>query len=911
MDIILITSIIATIVFLLIALYFFFTKEVEKTVTGVVVTVATVGTILLFASGPPGENGIISGSSTSPIGGLNYSDLYAEMVDAFYASGNVTQDINGKLWVPWMDSSTQCTVNNLQDGSNCNSGETIDFNNNCMVTDEFSQVGVLVSLDTNATRMHSFYSMSVEIASDNGQLPAWRVYRDGTTVEPCRPNVNSNCDTATDASGRIITAHHNAANNSAFSSGNRTLYAEYALNLTRDSIEFEYDYRCENVSLAWANGTTQNCWWMKTGSEAFLTGTDGWYPGYIGDMMIAFAQSFARSGNQTHLSVVNGSWISYLQAAYPSGYNISTHGFRVPPGRSGKWTFTSGMAVYSCTNTCSPAQWDGADAPRAVKICMASYYLQKMNVSLPQLNEYCESWINEKVGLGTGSFAYQYYPNGTNSSSPQSGYLAQGWESQLVMHRDDTTLFDTVLDRCLDNYGLSTRTFDSTACMGVYNGAFCVHALAAGMGYDLDTFTVVADLPESPDIVFSDAVLNVTNISGGDNVLFNVTITPNNSIDFAYVEIQYPNGTRQNITLTQITIETEGSTSAQWVVNDTDTFASGSESWQGGTRDANTQTYNSSGDFGRIYKNFSRTSDGIDYVNFSFDFTYSDDSNDPNVRVHDDTGDDYLLFDGTKPNINWKHIDDGGGFGECNADISGTVTWADGDTVTLLVNESSGFWATYHNGQKCREETSTLTANDEFHILVQAAHPMSIDNFVYSRYESVVGENTTSNTTMWYAVINDTSQIGYYNVTRLWANKTDGTSYGEAQSLSFLVSFPPGNFTTASLCSGVSSIKFDANQSLVVGGLTNQSRMVTNVDECVLYLNTTGEVESSSLWAKLNQTNSSYVVEFGGVNLTTSYQFVDTLSPNTISRYNATGYWINAPINFFAFKLQLRVNDSG
>ena len=82
----------------------------------------------------------------------NLSDNYDELLNQYFNNPNVSTVISstpcgssssqGCLWVPWMTSSSSCLVSNLHSGANCNSGETIDFTHNCMVSDELSQVCV-------------------------------------------------------------------------------------------------------------------------------------------------------------------------------------------------------------------------------------------------------------------------------------------------------------------------------------------------------------------------------------------------------------------------------------------------------------------------------------------------------------------------------------------------------------------------------------------------------------------------------------------------------------------------------------------------------------------------------------------------------------------------------------------------
>lgn len=197
-----------------------------------------------------------------------------------------------------------------------------------------------------------------------------------------------------------------------------------------------------------------------------------------------------------------------------------------------------------------------------------------------------------------------------------------------------------------------------------------------------------------------------------------------------------------------------------WNLTDYDTFDSSDENWTGGARDTTLKTYNSTGTFGTARKNFnlSAVACPLNVSNITIDgFTYTDAANDPKIFVPGDTSsdNDYLLFDGTKPSINWKHVDDGGSFGECNIDFSGAVPWTDGDKVTIVTNRTSGEWCTYHTNtsgtRKCRCETSTLVNGNNFEISSEGAHPISLQNVSYSCLVTQSAADTTLNVSVYAA----------------------------------------------------------------------------------------------------------------------------------------------------------------
>jgi uncharacterized membrane protein YgcG len=428
----------------------------------------------------PSVHASLLNPSSIGFSGQTRSANYDALVDALYTSGNVTTTIGDKLWVPWFSSSSACGVSNLQSGGACNSGETIDFTHNCMVTDEFSQVGILVAMGSDQARMDQFYNTVLAINSSRGQLPAWRVYRSGNTIQQCRSGINGNCDTASDATARIIIALYTAADNSRFANAARkSLYRELANNLSAQFLQYEVLNSCKASSL----GHGYICWWMAAGSGAKSGGmgsTDFGYTGYYADGIIAMLQACGQTQNATYCAVAGNFTLNYLQAAQWDGSS-----FRAPPGRSFKWTNLDDVPVATCTASCSPAQWDDADAPRAFGMCQALPYAETVGVTLPGLATYCEQWRARHL-TNTNSAPIQYAPDGVGASS-QSGYFAQGLQA-LHAFGANTASFATILDNALSHYTTSKKTWDYAACFGVYHQAFPVRALGSGIGRDAASF---------------------------------------------------------------------------------------------------------------------------------------------------------------------------------------------------------------------------------------------------------------------------------------------------------------------------------------------------------------------------------------------------------------------------------------
>lgn len=383
---------------------------------------------------------------------------YGQMLDAFYGNPAVVQVVNGGLWVPWYDTSTSCAVGDLHSGSSCNSGQTIDLQHNCMVTDEFSNVGIWTAYGNNQTRMDQFVQMVFNTNSSFGSIPAWRIYRDGSSIQACRSGVNGNCDTASDATARIIIALEIAGHNQAFSSSARSLYLDFAKVLADDMVQYEMVMSCYSTRYG------QVCNWLAAGARAKqggLASTDFGYAGYYPDAALAMFMVCKDTGSVVYCGIGNEVLLNYLQAAKFNG------SFTASPGRSFKWDVSSGQPEAVCTNTCSPVQWDADDAARALGFCGAYGYAVSNNISLShEVGQYCQLWKTTHMS-NPMSVPIQLYPDGS-ATSPQSGFWAQGLAAMFYSGWDDQNRA-AALQGALGHY--SNGAWDSSACFGVYRQA--------------------------------------------------------------------------------------------------------------------------------------------------------------------------------------------------------------------------------------------------------------------------------------------------------------------------------------------------------------------------------------------------------------------------------------------------------
>lgn len=447
--------------------------------------------LFLFAFAPLAFAQLLSPSETG-FSGKSRDSNYDELLNSLYASGKTVMSTNGKMWVPWYRTSSGCQQSDLQSGASCNSGQAIDFTHNCMVTDEFSQVGVIAAMGKDQSKMDEFYNTVIATKSTNGNIPAWRIYRNGDTIEPCKSGINGNCDTASDATGRIIIALFTGAKNQHFTNeAQKAKYLELAKTLSSDFLNYEVDKTCRPSSLGYGN----ICNWMAGGSNVKRAGIGAWdfaYTGYFADGIIAMLQAYANTNDQKYLNAAKDFTLNYLQAA-----NWDGNTFTAPPGKSFRWVpDANGIPRAQCTNTCAPVIWDGFDASRATAMCQANYYAKEMGVTLPGLQKYCDVW-SSKYMTNPNSAPMQYYPDG-KAGNYQSGYFAQGLQA-LFQSGGNPSLFKSTLDNALNHYNPSTKTFDSAPCFGVYTQAFAVRALGMGIGRDLASFVggiIPAPIPE-------------------------------------------------------------------------------------------------------------------------------------------------------------------------------------------------------------------------------------------------------------------------------------------------------------------------------------------------------------------------------------------------------------------------------
>ena len=425
----------------------------------------------------------------------SYYTNYVTLVDNLFAPQfNVTQRFklaNGKtiLWTPWMDSSSSCTVSNFQD-TDINPA---NYTHNSMVSDEFSEVGILVSQSNNESRFLEWNETFYQLNGSAGILPMWRVERLNNTI-----NLTTN-DSASDASLRFAMAYYYAAMNPLFTEATRNSSRLTADQIMSDHIKYETVKGCYSTNY----GNGQVCYWLAGGKENGITNrfnSDPFiYTGYFPDAITATLMAYNSTGNVTYLNASEDYIEQYLLA---TNWTNST-GFRVAP-YNWKWDNTTTPLNITPGNTYyfnkSHEQWDDSDAPRTLLLCdnlrlYYNYVSPTFSGAYKNLTDYCRSYINSNTATD-GTTAIQYYFNGTNATSIRSGFYENGLGAGMLTFWSYPA-FGVKVNETLTHYSWSSKTYDSATCYGVYRGVRPAKNLALGMG--LSSFENMIILPLSSD----------------------------------------------------------------------------------------------------------------------------------------------------------------------------------------------------------------------------------------------------------------------------------------------------------------------------------------------------------------------------------------------------------------------------
>lgn len=529
------------IAFLLMFLLIGCAQEVKLPSIGGHITESNIDQIVMTGSGE-GVTALLLNPSSNNVcytTSLNNSDCFDEIAEMQRENGNVTRFFGGIASTPWMDSSTACGVSNIKSGASCNIG-TVSFSEYCQVSDEHSVQAMTASVGNNVTIWDGFYNFlnNSQSFSAFGRIPGWKCLMNETagTWDCRRANVNGNGDTASDATARYIIATYAASVNPLFPTANQTLYRALGDALVADFVRYDLRYQCTNSTL----GNGPICWWQASGGNSSTGGFswgDFYYSGYNQDSILALYAAANSTGNMTYIAIAQNLTQGYLQLSNWTGTS-----FRVPPGRSGNIDLMTvggqaNVPVADCDNTCNPDVWDTADAPRAHGWGIAQFVATNLTgIPLLNMTTYLTQWNIAVLSNNNNSIPISFHSNGTTSGSNQSGYLAQGWQSEALAYANQTK-FPESLKNALAHISPSTRTPDSAACFGTYNEGPMMRSLAFGLGRFNAMYTRSSSSSSNGSTSYTGAI-NITvnsptnaSTSTVNTTTFNVTVWNLNNSD--------------------------------------------------------------------------------------------------------------------------------------------------------------------------------------------------------------------------------------------------------------------------------------------------------------------------------------------------------------------------------------------
>lgn len=433
---------------------------------------------------------------------------YDAIALAMLNSPGVTQtracDVNGSivqcLFVPKYPASDVCTAFHLD---KCFDAEHPpgpgEF---CLVTDEFSQLGLVLAMSKDPATVTAFAKWANTVKALSAftainQLPAWnaRVQIDGAGQASIDP---WNFDDASDATARIILALYIAAA-SPQHSANRAAHEELANLLANRFAHFDL----RDTRNAYGGGR----FWLAAGKNAAANAVTNANPftwtGYFGDVALAMIAAYRATGETRYADLASDAIANYLQA---TGF---TTGFAVPPVKF-SWSLTP-LPPTAVPREDFSGHWDDADAPRAVNVCKAAYFLDIGDVPIDDgvqasLADYCAYWMeSDGVLNGAAEYQRQYYLNGTRFGLRSLHYWNTGLGAALNFYLCPADL-KRRLDAAAAQYDTAAKVFrrdngENESCLGVYSHAFFIANFGSAIGRDFLAFRSTVTEPQNLTVV--------------------------------------------------------------------------------------------------------------------------------------------------------------------------------------------------------------------------------------------------------------------------------------------------------------------------------------------------------------------------------------------------------------------------
>lgn len=303
------------------------------------------------------------------------------------------------------------TANGSPDLDICDA--TGDPDARCIISDEFSLAGMILSMArgrTNADRFHAWFNMlqilrgvTANDAIDSKLLPSWNVRVDFDANN--NTTITRVSDDAIDGSARSAIALYTAARSAAFDAGRRAQYLLAANQLAaailqHDFIHQPYTLRARDVDAILA-GSWHQALALCTNAAADKSACDkDAYAGYFGDVVIMLLMAHTATGDDDYLEAARDTLQTYFFAA---GFGATIDKLRVPP-ITWAWWDDPGTAADTleviCKDhagfACSDDVWDRDDAPRAASLCKAAYYWRVLGLEPDaDLETYCSKWASK------------------------------------------------------------------------------------------------------------------------------------------------------------------------------------------------------------------------------------------------------------------------------------------------------------------------------------------------------------------------------------------------------------------------------------------------------------------------------------------------------------------------------------
>lgn len=370
-----------------------------------------------------------------------------------------------------------------------------DANHFCLISDEFSQVGLALAMREQASAIpDAFHRWTNTVRAlrraSAPRLPVWTarvaVSGDVATIEPASD------DDASDATARVIYALYVASTNPEFSSQQQADYRALADDLTAAFVSDFVDYAAAGMNYwlatGWVTGQRPTPFWSTEENCTLPNCNPFTFAGYHGDVVIALLAAYRSTGNDLYREMALDTIDNYLLAA---GFTTT---FRVPPPKF-VWKDTATGVQSECVQYCAN-QWDDADAPRAISLCKAKYYADLAGVGLGStaLVSYCTAWLN-RAGAFVTTPEYRYSRQYTFDGNPlgaATGYTNNGLGSYMHF-AFGTAQLRPRLEEAFGGHYDSTATpprFDtgSSNCMGAYFPAFPIVSYGSAIGRDRAAF---------------------------------------------------------------------------------------------------------------------------------------------------------------------------------------------------------------------------------------------------------------------------------------------------------------------------------------------------------------------------------------------------------------------------------------